>query len=135
VSELSDILWALQRQARSLQEVLADARLVWRDANARQAEQRFLQPHADAERIVLTSVSAQHQALDAATADEQRADEFRRTAADESSRVSQGVERARQNADLASQEANSATTDARQADALAAEARILISRAGAAGGG
>ena len=133
MSELEDTLWAIQRQSRALQDVLADARLVWRDANARAAEQRFLQPRAEAEGTVITSVGAQHISLNAAAEDVMRADEHHRTAAEQSALVSQLCEQCRQNAQSAFTEANSANTQAQMADALAAEARVLIAQAAAAG--
>ena len=133
MSDLGDTLWSIQRQARALQDVLADARLVWRDANARAAEQRFLQPRAEAEGTVLTTVGAQHVALNSAAEDVMRADEQHRTAAEQSGLVSQLCEQARQSAQSAFNEASSATMQAQAADALAAEARMLIGQAAVAG--
>jgi hypothetical protein len=117
-----------------LQDVVADARQVWRDANARAAEQRFLQPRVEAEGIILRAVSAQHQALSVAAADLVRADEQHRLATQESGQVGQAVEQANRCAQSAVSEAGNANDLARQADGLSAEASDYIAQANAAGG-
>jgi hypothetical protein len=134
MSDLDDILWAIQRQSRALQDVVADARQVWRDANARAAEQRFLQPRVEAEGIILKAVSAQHQALSVAAADLVRADEQHRLATQESGQVGQAVEQASRCAQSALSEAGTANDLARQADGLSAEASGYIAQANSAGG-
>ena len=135
MSDRDDILWSLQRQSRALQEVVADARLVWRDANARAAEQRFLQPRAASQGIILTAVAAQHRDLNSAAAEVLRADEQHRIAASESGQVGQNCSDARQSAQSALGEASSANSQAQQADQLSASARNHIAQANSAGGG
>lgn len=134
MSNLDDILWSLRRQARSFQEVLADARLVWRDANARAAEQRFLQPLAESEGALIKAAVAQQQALNSAAADVGRAQEQQRIAAVESSQVDQQNQQASRNVQAALAEASTATDLAQQADGLAGQARSFIQQAAAAGG-
>jgi hypothetical protein len=135
MSDLDDIHWLLERQSRALQDALADARLVWRDANARAAEQRFLQPRAEAEATVLTTVAAQHAALKSAMDDLRRAEDQRRVAADESAHAVRSSEQSGQAARSALNEAGAANDQAAQADQLAASARNCIGQAAAAGGG
>jgi hypothetical protein len=133
MSDLDDILWAIQRQSRALQDVIADARLVWRDSNARAAEQRFLQPRAEAEGTILTAVGAQHGALSSAAADLVRAEEQYRLATQESGQVNQAIVEASRCAQSAISEAGTANDLARQADGLSAEAANYIAQANAAG--
>ncbi len=135
MSDLDDILWSLQRQSRAMQDVVADARLVWRDANARAAEQRFLQPRAEAEGTINTAVGTQHRSLNSAAEDVLRADEQHRIAAQASALVGQCIGDATRCAQAACSEASAATAQAAQADGLAAEARNYIAQATAAGGG
>ncbi|HTD65633.1 MAG TPA: hypothetical protein VK846_03755 [Candidatus Limnocylindria bacterium] len=135
MSDRDDILWSLQRQSRALQEVVADARLVWRDANARAAEQRFLQPRAASERTILTAIAAQHRDLNSAATDVLRADEQHRIAASESAQAGQNCADARASAQSAFSEASAASSQAQQADQLASDARNHIAQANSAGGG
>jgi hypothetical protein len=134
MSEREDILWALQRQGRALEEVLADARLVWRDANARAAEQRFLQPRAEAESSVLRAVGAQHQGLNSAAMNLRQAEEQRHLASSQSMLVGQDCELAGQSARAAQSEASNASAQAAQADQSAVTARSYIAQANVAGG-
>jgi len=135
MSDRDDILWSLQRQSRALQEVVADARLVWRDANARAAEQRFLQPRAESERTILTAIAAQYRDLNSAAAEVLRADEQYRIAASESVQVSQNCADARQSAQSAMSEAGAANNQAQQADQFAMSVRSHITQANSAGAG
>ena len=135
MSDREDILWSLQRQARTLDEVLGDARLVWRDSNAKAAEQKFLQPGAAAQSAILAAVSAQHRGLDSATNDLVRADEQYRVACAQSAQVGQSSNDADQSGRTALGEAATARTHAQQTDQLAADARARIAEASAAGGG
>ncbi len=135
MSDRDDILWSLQRQSRALQEVVADARLVWRDANARAAEQRFLEPRATSESTILKAVAAQHRDLNSASTDVQRADDQYRIAAAESGLVAQNCDDARASAQSAFGEASSASSQAQQADQQAISARSYISQANSAGAG
>lgn len=135
MSDCEDILWALQRQARSIEEVLADARLVWRDSNARAAEQKFLQPRAIAEAAVLAAVGVQHRNLSSAANELLRADEQHRVASAESAQVNQSCGEADSAARSALGEADAARAQAQQADQLAGSARSFVGQANSAGAG
>ena len=135
MSDREDILWSLQRQNRTLEEVLGDARLVWRDANAKAADQKFLQPGAAAQSAILAALAAQHRGLDSATNDLARADEQYRTACAQSAQVGESSTDADQKARTALGEAATARSHAQQTDQLAADARAKVSQASAAGGG
>ena len=136
--DLDDVLWSIQRQSRAVQDVVADARLIWRDANARAAEQRFLRPLRRGRGTIHTAVGAQHRSLNSAAGnpDVLRAEEQHRIAAQESALV-QGecIEQANRCAQSAFSEAGVANAQAAQADGLAAEARNYIAQADAVGGG
>ena len=133
MSDREDIYWSLQRQSRALQDALADARLVWRDANARDAEMRFLQPRAEAEATVVTAVAAQHRELNSVGADLRRADEQQQEASAASLQVAQECDHAVEEARLAASEAALARSQALEADEIAATARNYVVQANAAG--
>ncbi len=133
MSEREDLLWALERQARSLADVLAEARILWRDANARAAEQKFLQPRAAAESTVLAAVAAQHRELASAAQAGLLAEEKHRQCAAESAEAARNAAASDQSAQAALREASTALAQADQTDHLAAGVRGLIAQATAAG--
>jgi hypothetical protein len=126
---MDDTLWVLNRQARAVREAVAEASSVWNDTNARTAEQRFLQPRAEAEATMLASVAAQHQNLEEATARIRQAEEQQRLALSYSSEAANECASAARSAQAATNESAAATGQALQADQQATMARNLISQA------
>ena len=130
VEHLENLLWPLERQARQLQDTLADAMAVWRDTNARTADTRFLTPRATAETETLVAIKSQHQELERTAAEIDQA--TTQLAAEESDRVRRLGEDVRHAAAAARERTSSSAAITSSADHSTVRARAAINRANAA---
>ncbi len=63
MDDLESILWPIKRQSRQILDTIMDAGLVWTNANARNAEERFLNPRAEHEVETILKLGLQHEAI------------------------------------------------------------------------
>lgn len=80
---MDEVLWAMTQQSRVLQELRREIQPLWDDEASREINSRYLNPHEDDDRQMLSELAAQKEALDqtdaslaAARAQAVRADEL-----------------------------------------------------------
>jgi hypothetical protein len=98
---MEDLLWSLEQESRTLQNLRKDMRVVWQDEAAHELNGRYLDPHETEDEQMLAELNEQKASLDDSTAKLASAASYARLAEEYATWVVEGLKSTEQELPIA----------------------------------